>query len=86
VNKKHDAIDFVEKPFCPNALCNSGIYVFNREILHYLPERGDIEKTAFVALAKSRQLKIFPFNGFFVTVNTYKDLIEAEEALRRKPK
>jgi NDP-sugar pyrophosphorylase family protein len=84
VNEKYEAIGFTEKPFCPNALCNTGIYVFNREILRYLPERGDVEKTTFVTLAKSRQLKTYPFNGFFVTVNTYKDLVEAEEALRRK--
>lgn len=84
VNGKYDVIGFTEKPFCPHALCNTGIYVFNREILHYLPERGDVEKTTFSTLAKFHRLKMYPFNGFFVTVNTYKDLIEAEEALGRK--
>ena len=84
INEKQEAVDFVEKPFCPHALCNAGIYVFNREILHYLPERGDVEKTTFSSLAKIHQLKVYPFNGFFITVNTHKDLIEAEEVLRGK--
>lgn len=86
VNEKYDVIGFIEKPFCPHTLCNAGIYVFNREILHYLPERGDVEKTTFPMLAKIRKLKIYPFSEFFITVNTYKDLIEAEEALMRKYK
>lgn len=84
INEKQEAVDFLEKPLCPHALCNAGIYVFNREILPYLPKRGGIEQTTFSSLAKIHQLKVYPFNGFFITVNTYKDLIEAEEVLRRK--
>jgi NDP-sugar pyrophosphorylase family protein len=83
-NDKHEAVDFLEKPLCPRAVCNAGIYVFNREILRYLPERGDVEKTTFSSLSKIHQLNVYPFNGFFITVNTHKDLIEAEEVLRRK--
>lgn len=86
IDDEHDVAGFIEKPVCLHMSCNTGIYVFNREILHYLPERGDIEKTAFLSLAKSHRLKAYPFKGFFVTVNTHKDLIEAERELERTRK
>lgn len=82
VDKEYDVTGFSEKPFCPNAACNSGIYAFNRQILDYLPEKGDIEKTTFPILAASRNLKAYPFRGIFITVNTHKDLVEAEEKLK----
>lgn len=86
IDDEHDVAGFIEKPVCLHMSCNTGIYVFNREILHYLPERGDIEKTAFLSLAKSHRLKAYPFKGFFVTINTHKDLIEAERELERTRK
>jgi len=73
---------FEEKPLCP-ATCNAGIYAFGKEILHHLPETGDVEKTTFPLLAKRRELKAYRFDGFFVTINTSKDLIEAEKEMRR---
>jgi len=84
VNDKHDVTDFLEKPPCSQALCNTGIYVFNREVLRYLPKRGDVEKETFPLLTKLHRLKAYPFNGFFITINTHKDWIEAEEELRRR--
>jgi NDP-sugar pyrophosphorylase family protein len=86
IDDEHDVAGFIEKPICLHMSCNTGIYVFNREILHYLPARGDIEKTAFLSLAKSHRLKAYPFKGFFVTINTHKDLIEAERELERTRK
>jgi mannose-1-phosphate guanylyltransferase len=82
-NEEHDVIEFIEKPACLDAPCSTGIYVFNRDILSRLPEKGDVEKTTFPTLAKSRLLKAYQFNGFFITVNTTKDLVEAEQELRR---
>lgn len=82
INDKNDVIGFVEKPSCPHTLCNIGIYTFKHEILQYLPERGEVEKETFPVLARSHRLKVYPFRGFFVTVNTFKDLIKAEKELR----
>ena len=85
-DEEGNILRFIEKPSCPHALCNTGIYVFNREILQYLPEKGSVEKTTFPALAKMHRLKAYPFRGFFSTVNTQKDLVEAERKLRRRIK
>jgi NDP-sugar pyrophosphorylase family protein len=83
-NDDNEVVDFIEKPPCSYAWCNSGNYVFNKKILDYLPLKGDIEKSTFPLLARERQLKCYPFKGFFVTINTYKDLIEAREMLIRR--
>ncbi|MGD0070185.1 MAG: nucleotidyltransferase family protein [Candidatus Bathyarchaeia archaeon] len=79
INDKHNVVGFVEKPVCLHMSCNTGIYVFSREILKYLPDTGDIEKTTFLSLAKSNLLKAYPYNGIFVTVNTHKDLVEVKK-------
>jgi NDP-sugar pyrophosphorylase family protein len=81
-DEKNDVTGFSEKPFCPYADCNAGIYTFSRNILSYLPERGDVEKITFPLLAENKTLKVYPFKGIFITVNTHKDLVEAEEKLR----
>lgn len=85
-NAEQEAVDFVEKPPCPHAWCNSGNYVFNRKILDYLPLNGDIERLTFPRLAREHKLKCYPFKGFFITVNSYKDLVEAEEMLKKRAK
>ena len=86
INRSLDVTEFLEKPHCSMAVCNAGIYVFNRHILRFLPKKGDVEKTMFPSLAKTRQLKAYAFKGFFTTVNTLKDLIEAEKELKELSK
>lgn len=83
VDDKSNAIGFMEKPPCLHAFCNTGLYVFNKQILPHLPEKGNIEETTFPALAKKRQLKVYPYKGLFTTVNTYKDLTTTEQELTR---
>lgn len=73
---------FVEKPRMGNINCSAGIYVFQRDILPYLPERGDIEKTTLPQLTRKRLLRVFIHNGRFLTVNTIKELEEAERELK----
>ena len=85
IDDEHNVAGFVEKPVCLHMSCNAGIYVFNREILHYLPNRGDVEKTAFLTLAKSNRLKAYPYSGLLVTINTHKDLIDVERQLGDDP-
>jgi len=83
IKRSLDVTEFLEKPHCSVAFCNAGIYAFRRDVLSYLPKKGDVEKATFPTLTKSRQLKAYAFKGFFTTVNTFKDLIEAEKELKR---
>jgi glucose-1-phosphate thymidylyltransferase len=82
----HDEGDFcsgfLEKPILKDVLISSGVYVFQRSILNYLPEQGDIERTTFPTLAKSRSVKLYRHDGLFLTVNSPRELEEAEQQLK----
>lgn len=80
-----DIIAFQEKPILRSHFVSVGAYVFSKEILDYLPEKGDIERTAFPKLSSERKLKAYVHNGFWATVNTVKDLQDVENQLRLRP-
>jgi len=42
---------FREKPLLEGFYINAGVYAFKREVLKFLPERGNIDETAFPMLA-----------------------------------
>ncbi len=75
---------FDEKPVLKDLFCSSGIYIFRRDIVKYLPERGDIERTAFPKLARRKKLRVYRHKGSFITVNSLRELEEAEEQLRKQ--
>lgn len=72
---------FSEKPTLPLWI-NGGVYVFDRAMETLLPERGDHEDTAFPRLAAEGKLGAYPSKAFWRSVDTFKDLREAETALR----
>jgi len=73
---------FLEKPIMKSITCSSGIYAFDRDILSHLPREGDIEKTTLPELTRKKRLKVYVHNGRFLTVNTLKELEEAERDLK----
>ena len=73
---------FVEKPTMDSVFCSSGIYVFQRDVVDYLPRKGDVEKTTFPTLARERRLRAFEHKGTFLTVNSLRELEEADLALK----
>lgn len=73
---------FVEKPKIPGYWINAGVYAFRPEIFHYLPERGDIERTAFPKLAWEGRLKAHLFDSdTWMSVDSHKDLEEASKTI-----
>ena len=74
---------FVEKPIIRNLFCSSGIYLFQREIAEILPKQGDIEKTTFPLLARRKKVGVYRHKGSFITVNSLRELEEAEEQLQK---
>jgi len=81
---QNDVIGFREKPILQSHLVSVGVYVFSKEILSYLPERGNIEQTTLPKLASMRKLKAYVHNGFWATINTIKDLEDVENELGRR--
>jgi len=74
---------FREKPLLSSMYVNAGVYVFNQDVLSYIPERGEVERTTFPELAKRKLLRAYLHDGFWRTIDTYKDLIEAERELKK---
>lgn len=86
VTSNNDVIGFEEKPIIDSVLVNSGIYVFDQQILDYLPEKGSLEHVTLPTLARLRLLKAFQIDGFWLTVNSVKDLETAEHELLKTKK
>jgi len=77
-------LGFDEKPVCRYSYISTGIYAFNKGVLPYLPERGDVERVTFPRLAELGLLRGYVFKGLFICINTTKDVELAEEELRRR--
>ena len=69
---------FREAPRLPHWV-NAGVYVLDEEALARLPARGDHEQSTFPELAGEGKLFAFRHEGLWITVNTPKDLVRAEE-------
>ena len=75
---------FREAPLLPQWV-NSGVYVLDDESIERLPERGDHETTTFPELAAEGKLLAYRNESFWLTVNTPKQLREAEEFVQAHP-
>jgi NDP-sugar pyrophosphorylase family protein len=75
---------FREAPLLPQWV-SSGVYVLDDECIERLPERGDHEVTTFPELAAESKLLAYRNTSFWITVNTPKQLREAEEFVRAHP-
>jgi NDP-sugar pyrophosphorylase family protein len=75
---------FREAPLLPEWV-NSGVYVLGEEALERLPERGDHEDSTFPELAREGKLYAYRNTGFWLTVNTPKQLRTANEFMEQHP-
>lgn len=71
---------FREKAVLPYAI-NGGVYVLHPGIRDLLPELGDHETTTFPALAAAGRMSAVSTDAFWRSVDSPKDLREAEEHL-----
>ena len=75
----HDAvIGFREKVELPYWI-NAGIYMFDRSIAPELPDLGDHEVETFPQLAQAGRISALKSRSFWRSVDSFKDLREAEE-------
>jgi len=73
---------FREKPVITDYWINAGVYALKREALKYFPDRGDLEKTAFPAMAKDGVLATVKYtNIFWKAIDTFKDIEEANKVV-----
>jgi NDP-sugar pyrophosphorylase family protein len=75
---------FKEAPRLPYWV-NTGFYVLEEEAIARLPQRGDHESSTFPDLAAEGRLRAFRHEGLWLTVNTPKDLRQAQEYVESHP-
>ena len=74
---------FDEKPAFPDVWINGGVYCLNsRRIFKSLPDKGDIERETFPKLVEHGELLSYPYYGDWNFMDSLKDLMELEEALK----
>ncbi|RLG84545.1 MAG: nucleotidyltransferase [Thermoprotei archaeon] len=77
-------VGFKEKPQLYDYWINAGVYAMTPEVFDYLPEKGDIERTAFPKLAEEGKLGAIKYTGiFWKSIDTHKDLEEATKEIQR---
>lgn len=66
---------FVEKPLIEDYWINAGVYLFKKDVLEYLPEKGDLEKTTLPRLAELGKLRVVKYMGvFWRSIDSHKDV------------
>ena len=74
---------FDEKPAFPDVWINGGVYVLNGpKMAKGLPDKGDIERETFPRLVTRGELLSYPYYGEWNFIDSIKDLVELESALK----
>jgi glucose-1-phosphate cytidylyltransferase len=58
---------------------NGGFFIFKRRIFDYIREKEDLVCEPFQRLAEEKQLIGYPYDGFWVSMDTFKDKQRLEE-------
>jgi len=74
VDDKNRVKQFSEKPV-QNDWVNGGYMIFSKEFFNYL-RHGETEHPGLIRLAKENKLSLYPHEGFWYAVDTYKELDE----------
>ena len=83
LNSEDDVVGFREKVEMPHWI-NAGVYILERRIFSELPELGDHETETFPRLAQDGKISAFKSREFWRSVDSFKDLREAEEHMRHR--
>ena len=76
---------FSEKKNISDYWMNAGIYYLSSKIIRDLPKTGNIEHTTFPTYAKESMLNVVKFkNVMWYSIDSYKDIEECEEAIKKK--
>lgn len=70
--------EFHEKPKLDHWI-NGGFMVFNKEVFRFLKDNDVLEVESFNRLVSDKQLLAYKFNGFWNSMDTYKDYLWLNE-------
>ncbi|MBI2006780.1 MAG: nucleotidyltransferase family protein [Nitrosopumilales archaeon] len=78
-------VRFSEKKNISDYWMNAGIYYLSNKIINDLPKIGNIEDTTFPTYAKESMLSVVKFkNAVWYSIDSYKDIEECEETIKKK--
>ncbi len=83
LDRRDQVVGFREKVEMPYWI-NAGIYLLDPGIAPELPEIGDHETETFPRLARAGKIAAFKTQSFWRSVDSFKDLQDAEEYLNRQ--
>ena len=83
MDQSGEVVAFREKVEMPHWI-NAGVYILERMIVPELPELGDHETSTFPQLAQSGRISAYESRAFWRSVDSFKDLREAEEGLSKR--
>ncbi len=72
-------VGFREKPILKDYWINAGVYGITRDIIEYLPEKGDVEVSTFPLLASKNMLSVVKYETppyYWRSIDSPKDLEE----------
>ncbi|KNG76150.1 mannose-1-phosphate guanyltransferase [Plasmodium falciparum IGH-CR14] len=71
---------FEEKPLVPkSSLINAGIYILNKQILNFIPQRNcSLEKEIFPKLASDNMLYFYQLNNFWADIGKPLDFLKGQ--------
>jgi glucose-1-phosphate cytidylyltransferase len=71
-------VEFNEKPTRPDGLVSGGFFVFQREFFRYLNDDPNLffEHEPLQKLARDGELSVFPHEGFWMGMDTYREYLE----------
>lgn len=73
-------VEFREKPRLPDHIINAGYFVMDQRVFDLWPDPGeDLERDVLPALGAARELFVFRHEGFWKSMDTYKDAKELGE-------
>jgi NDP-sugar pyrophosphorylase family protein len=76
-------VGFREKVELPHWI-NGGVYVIDRDVFSEFPDLGDHEVETFPGLAQSGRIAAFRTRSFWTSIDSFKDLREADDFLSRE--
>lgn len=68
-----------------NDIINGGFFILNKKVFQYLDDNNSciFEKEPMSYLAKKGELAVYIYNGFWIAIDTYKDLVTANETWKQ---
>ncbi len=83
--REDGAVESVEHIRHSGIRINGGYFVFRKEIFDYIRDGEDLVNEPFQRLIEHGQLMAYPYDGFWTTMDTFKDKQQLDELYTRSP-